>query len=145
MSAGEDGELAELLTLAERLAAEAAAQHGGEWVVTHGEPHAGNVMRAGEGRVLVDWDTVALAPPERDLWMLVAGGADASDLYVRATGTQLDKAALDYFRLAWDISDLAEYLNVLRSPHAEDADTVWGYEALRGSAAIRDGWTALLE
>ena len=53
------------------------------WVVTHGEPHAGNVMRTSEGRVLVDWDTVALAPPERDLWMLVAGGADAADLYAR--------------------------------------------------------------
>jgi spectinomycin phosphotransferase len=137
-------ELAELLTLADRLAAE-AARHGGEWVVTHGEPHAGNVMRTGERRVLVDWDTIALAPPERDLWMLVAGGADAADLYSRATGTRLDEAALDYFRLAWDLSDLAEYLNVLRSPHKEDDDTVWGYEALRGAAAIRDGWTTLLD
>jgi len=137
-------ELTELLTLADRLAAE-AAQPGGTWVVTHGEPHAGNVMRTSEGRVLVDWDTVALAPPERDLWMLVAGGADAADLYGRATGSQLDKAALDYFRLAWDLSDLAEYLNVLRSPHGVNDDTVWGYEALRGSAAIRDGWKALLE
>ena len=106
--------------------------------MTHGEPHAGNVMRTGEGRVLVDWDTVALAPPERDLWMLVAGGTDAADLYVRATGTQLDEAALDFFRLAWDLSDLAEYLNVLRSPHEEDDDTVWGYQALRDSAAIRE-------
>ena len=42
--------------------------------MTHGEPHAGNVMRTDEGRLLVDWDTVALAPPERDLWMLVVGG-----------------------------------------------------------------------
>ena len=41
-----------------------------ELVVTHGEPHAGNVMRRSDGRhLLVDWDTVAVAPPERDLWM----------------------------------------------------------------------------
>ena len=137
-------ELAELLTLADRLSAE-AAQRGGGWVVTHGEPHAGNVMRTGAGRVLVDWDTVALAPPERDLWMLVAGGADAADLYVRATGTQLDDAALDFFRLAWDLSDLAEYLNVLRSPHQEDDDSVWGLQALRDCAALRKSWAALLE
>ena len=105
--------------------------------MTHGEPHAGNVMRTGAGRVLVDWDTVALAPPERDLWMLVAGGAEAADLYVRATGTQLDDAALDFFRLARDLSDLAEYLNVLRSPHQEDDDSDCG--ALK---ALRDGVAA---
>ena len=102
--------------------------------MTHGEPHAGNVMRTGAGRVLVDWDTVALAPPERDLWMLVAGGTDAADLYAQATGTQLDAVALDFFRLAWDLADLAEYLNVLRSPHQEDDDSVWG---LRGPRRLR--------
>ncbi len=37
-------------------------------VITHGEPHAANVMGSPGGLVLVDWDTVLLAPPERDLW-----------------------------------------------------------------------------
>ena len=136
-------ELAELLALADRLAVE-AQKRGGGWVVTHGEPHAANVMRTSEGRLLVDWDTVALAPPERDLWMLVAPETDAADLYVRATGTQLNDAALDFFRLTWDLKDLAEYLNVLRSPHQENDDTVRQYQALANCAAIRDAWTALL-
>ena len=61
-------DVAELLALADRLAADVAGRRG-EWVVTHGEPHAANVMRTGESHVLVDWDTVALAPPERDLWI----------------------------------------------------------------------------
>ena len=40
-------------------------------VVTHGEPHPGNVLRMQAGGLrLVDWDTVRLAPPERDLWMV---------------------------------------------------------------------------
>ncbi len=137
-------ELSELLALADRLAAEAAT-HGGDWVVTHGEPHAGNVMRTGDGRVLVDWDTVALAPPERDLWMLVAGGIDAADIYARATGRQLDDVSLDFFRLAWDLSDLAEYLNVLRAPHQEDDDTRWALRILRDSPAIRENWATLLD
>jgi thiamine kinase-like enzyme len=137
-------ELAELLTLADRLAA-VAQDFGGGWVVTHGEPHAGNVMRASGGRFLVDWDTVALAPPERDLWMLVGEGTDAADLYVRATGTPLNDAALDFFRLTWDLKDLAEYLNVLRSPHQENDDTVRQYRALTNCAAIRERWTALLD
>ena len=135
-------ELAELLTLAERLAADAQARGGG-WVVTHGEPHAANVIRAGERRFLVDWDTVAIAPPERDLWMLVDDGADAADLYHRATGRPLDEAALDCFRLTWDLKDLAEYLKALRSPHQETDDTVRQYQALTRCAEIRRAWSHL--
>jgi spectinomycin phosphotransferase len=127
-------ELAELLSLADRLAAE-AEQRGGDWVVTHGEPHAANVMRTSEGRVLVDWDTVALAPPERDLWMLVDD--DQMD-------TPVNEAALDFFRLTWDLKDLAEYLNVLRSPHQENDDTMRQYQALTECAAIRDTWGSVL-
>jgi spectinomycin phosphotransferase len=132
-------ELVELLGLADRLAAEAKA-HGGRFVVTHGEPHAGNVMRTREGRVLVDWDTVALAPPERDLWMLVGAGTAAADLYARATGRTLDPIALDYFRLTWDLKDLAEYLKLLRSPHQENDDTRRACQALVNCAAIREEW-----
>jgi len=121
--------LVELLSLADRLAAE-AEQHGAPWVVTHGEPHAANVMRTNDGRVLVDWDTVALAPPERDFWMLVDD--DQHD------------AALDFFRLTWDLKDIAEYLNVLRSPHQENEDTVRQHEALTNCAAIRGTWSSVL-
>jgi spectinomycin phosphotransferase len=136
-------ELSELLTLADRLSAD-ARNRAASWVVTHGEPHAANVLRTGERRFLVDWDTVALGPPERDLWMLVAGGGrEVTDLYGRATGTQVDDAALDFFRLTWDLKDLAEYLNVLRSPHEENADTLRQYGALRDCAAIRENWPTI--
>ena len=43
-------------------------------VVTDGEPHPGDLIRTPEGLRLVDWDTVRLASPERDLWLLTAGG-----------------------------------------------------------------------
>jgi spectinomycin phosphotransferase len=135
--------LAELLALADRLSAEAQTR-GGRWVVTHGEPHAGNVIRTSAGRVLVDWDTVAIAPPERDLWMLVDRG-EPGDRYVRATGGPINEAALDFFRLAWDLGDLAEYLSVLRSPHQENDDTLRQYRAVLNYAAIRETWSALLD
>ena len=77
--------------------------------------------------------------------MPVVGGADAADRYLRATGTQLDEVALDFFRLTWDLKDLAEYLNVLRSPHQENEDTLRHYQALKNSAAIRESWSALLD
>jgi len=131
--AGHASDVAELLALADRLAAGVAAR-GGEWVVTHGEPHAANVMRTGDGHVLVDWDTVALAPPERDLWMVVGSGGH----------TGADAEAVDYFRLTWDLKDLAEYLNVLRSPHSRTDDTLRAYEGLSNCIAIRHRWAALL-
>jgi spectinomycin phosphotransferase len=137
-------ELTDLLALADRLAAEARTRRG-DWVVTHGEPHPGNVMRTTEGeQVLVDWDTVALGPPERDLWMLVAEGTDASEVYARLTGTQPDETALDFFRLTWELKDLAEYLNVFRLPHQENDDTLRQVGALAGIAVLRDAWAAQL-
>jgi len=136
-------DVAELLALADRLAAE-VERRGGEWVVTHGEPHAANVMLAGRSRLLLDWDTVALAPPERDLWMLADDEGEAADAYADATGRRLDQDAVSFFRLAWDLKDLAEYLNVLRAPHRETADTARAYEGVTNCVAGRERWAELL-
>jgi spectinomycin phosphotransferase len=127
-------DLAELIALADRLAADARTRDRG-FVVTHGEPHAANVIRSGERQLLVDWDTVALGPPERDLWMV-----DARDAYERAAGRRLDDAALDFFRLTWDLKDVAEYLNVLRRPHREDEDTLRHHKALTQIGAVWKKW-----
>jgi len=136
-------DVVELLALADRLAAD-LARRGDTWVVTHGEPHAGNVMRAGESLLLVDWDTVALGPPERDLWMVVGDTADEATIYADATGHELDHAALDFFRLAWDLEDLAGFISVLRAPHRHSNDTVKAYEAVIYCVSSRDRWAALL-
>jgi spectinomycin phosphotransferase len=111
----------ELLAETDRLAAEVEGR-GAVLVITHGEPHAGNVMHAGSRRFLVDWDTVSLAPPERDLWLVVETPDDA-DAYADATGHSVDADAIAFFRLTWDLKDLAEYLKLLRAPHAETDDT----------------------
>ena len=103
---------------------------GGANVITHGEPHAGNIMRAGTQRFLVDWDTVSLAPPERDLWLVVETPEDAA-AYAAATGREVDADAIEFFRRTWDLKDLAEYLKLLRLPHAANDDT---RRAFRGVA-----------
>jgi spectinomycin phosphotransferase len=133
--------LADLLDLADRLAAEAEAR-GGEQVVTHGEPHRGNVVRTDGGCVLVDWDTVALAPPERDLWFVVEDGTDAAERYEHATGRRVDETAVDYFRLTWDLKDLAEYLNVLRAPHEKNVDTLQMYRAVTRLPDVHERWAS---
>jgi spectinomycin phosphotransferase len=120
-------DVADLLELADRLAASIAARGAG-WVVTHGEPHTANVMHTGDGLALIDWDTVALAPPERDLWMVAGAAADA------------DAEAIDYFRLMWDLKDLAEWLDIFRRPHEDTDDTARSYRGLREVVASRDRW-----
>jgi spectinomycin phosphotransferase len=135
-------DVAGLLALHDRLSHELGSGSI-RWVVTHGEPHAVNVMRTDERYLLVDWDAVALAPPERDLWMLVGLGDDAA-AYRAATGHQPDPVAMDFFRLGWDLGDLAAYTEVLRSPHRDSDDTAQAYEAFTRCVAIRDRWAALL-
>jgi spectinomycin phosphotransferase len=97
------------------------ADVGADLVVTHGEPHPGNWLRAGSRLYLIDWDTIALAPRERDLWML-AGHPRALDRYVDVTGQVPDPRALAFFRLMWRLQDLAAFIGVLRAPHADDPD-----------------------
>jgi spectinomycin phosphotransferase len=136
--AGHAADVAELLALADRLSADVETR-GSTWVVTHGEPHAGNVMLTAERRVLIDWDTVALAPPERDLWMLDGGTGDEAAIYAEETGHRVDDVAVDFFRLVWDLKDLAETLTILRSPHGDTVDTVKAYERMKECVAIGSG------
>lgn len=76
-----------------------------QWVVTHGEPHPGNIMRTADGLKLVDWDTVRLAPEARDLWLVD------------------DLPAYAFFRLRWRLSEIASFAHDLSVPHADTADT----------------------
>jgi spectinomycin phosphotransferase len=136
-------DVTELLALADRLAADVATRGGG-WVLTHGEPHAANVIRTDERHVLIDWDTVGLAPPERDLWMVVDGVGEEARTYTAATGRTVDRVAMDFYRLAWDLDDLAAHLSELRSPHERNVDTEHAYEGMTRCVASRDRWAALL-
>jgi spectinomycin phosphotransferase len=80
--------------------------------------------------VLIDWDTVALAPPERDLWMLVGDSAGQASIYTDATAREPDQTAVDFFRLTWALADTAAFTHQLRSPHRHSEDTVRAFEAL---------------
>ncbi|HEV2216876.1 MAG TPA: phosphotransferase [Candidatus Dormibacteraeota bacterium] len=102
-----------------------------ELVITHGEPHAGNLIRIEEGLRLIDWDTVALAAPERDLWMLDDGTDAGLAPYTAATGHAIDRSALDFYRLAWLVTDVASFVAELRGPHAGDANSAHAWRALQ--------------
>jgi spectinomycin phosphotransferase len=129
--AGAAGPIRDRLATFDRLAGRlAAAPHQ---VITHGEPHPGNVMHAGHGLRLIDWDTVGLAIPERDLWM-VLGSIDshAARRYTRATGHPIDPEGLRCYRLRWALDDLAAFTGRLRAGHQD-------------TAGAREAWQALTE
>jgi spectinomycin phosphotransferase len=117
-----------LLETFESLAAYLTAA-GAAPVITHGEPHPGNVLTLNERFLLVDWDTVALAQPERDLWMLASRDASLY-AYEQATGHHVDPDAIRFFRLRWHLDDVSSFLQVLRSPHRQTADTEHAWRSL---------------
>lgn len=121
-------------------------------VITHGEPHPGNLIATrgepaaavdggragadvraaavGTGRLrLVDWDTVGLSVPERDLWSVLRDDGDL-DLYERLTGHRPRAGLLDLFRLRWDLGDAGELLGWFRAPHGDGDDLADGWREL---------------
>ena len=124
------GDVTELLSEFDRLAAHVASRDAAP-VVTHGEPHGGNIMRVGGELVLIDWDTVALAPAERDLWMLDDRTAGSLAAYTDATGRTADTMALRYYRVAWRLADLASFTRELRSAHRRDGNTEHAWASLQ--------------
>jgi spectinomycin phosphotransferase len=101
-------------------------------VITHGEPHPGNVFRTAAGPMLIDWDTVGLAPPERDLWFLAP--ADFTG-YTAATGYRPSAEALELYRLRWRLDDICAYLNELRLATTPNQDTAHALRTLRSLVA----------
>lgn len=123
--------------VAERLAGhDAAAERVREtrsgWVVTHGEPHGGNVIRDPAGvRYLIDWDTAMIAPRERDLHMVLDHTFTGWKQYrTVARDVELDIEALNLYRRLWALADIASFVTTLRRPHEDTADMRHAHRAL---------------
>lgn len=118
-------------------------------MITHGEPHPGNVIRTGAGLRLIDWTTAQIAPPERDLWMLTSAftgmlGAgpvgedeDVFAHYTRLGGHPPDRTGIALHRRWWPLADVAAFLDELRRPHddGEDSTAAFRYLTLKLGAA----------
>lgn len=108
---------------------EAARARRGEWVPTHGEPHNDNQVVTADGVQLVDWESLALAPRERDYADLPAAAYEL---------LRPDPAMLELFALDWRLTEIAEYARWFAAPHigTEDDHTALEglYEELTGDA-----------
>lgn len=82
------------------------------YVVTHGEPGVHNQWAA-QGRTwLIDWESLRLAPRERDLATLVHAGV----------ATNGDRGMIRLFDLEWRLSEVWSFARWLQGPHEGDAD-----------------------
>ncbi|TDD83061.1 aminoglycoside phosphotransferase [Actinomadura darangshiensis] len=93
--------------------ADKAISRKGSWVPTHGEPHNDNQVVTAHGLKLVDWESLALAPPERDY----------ADLLTTTDGLPLpDLAMAELFALDWRLSEIAAYARWFAAPHTGSHD-----------------------
>ncbi|ADB31150.1 aminoglycoside phosphotransferase [Kribbella flavida DSM 17836] len=79
------------------------------WVPTHGETHTANQLLTDRGIVFVDWESLALAPRERDLGTLVGSG------YAELAAPNWDM--INLFDLEWRLDELAQYALWFTQPH----------------------------
>jgi spectinomycin phosphotransferase len=103
----------------DELAREAA--RSGPSVVTHGEPH--NILRSAGRLYLVDWATVGLALPERDLWALADEDSWEADRYAQLTGRRVSTAVMRMYRVRWSLEEIMLGLSDFRGPHEQNEDT----------------------
>ncbi len=101
-------------------------------VLTHGEPHPGNLIETGAGWLLVDWDTAAAALPERDLWLLSPGDDWVAGAYRRASGRAVRPAMLALYRLQWELTDIAGFVARFAAEHGDTEDDRTSWEAVAG-------------
>ncbi len=123
-------DLARLLGACDDLAAKVAARPE-RMVVTHGEPGAHNVVKTPAGLMLVDWDSVLLAAPERDLWALAEHDQSVLAAYSAASGTRIDEDALAFYRMWYDLFEIAGYVELFRHPHDDTADAAESWRNLQ--------------
>lgn len=84
------------------------------WVATHGEPHAGNMIRTGDGPLLIDWESLKLAPRERDFATLLETGLEWLSIY---GPEEPDWHMVELFDLEWRLDEISSYADWLYAPH----------------------------
>lgn len=126
----------EIDTLIERAESlgQIAATSDAPRVLCHADIHAGNVLLGVDGGLfIVDWDTLLLAPKERDL-MFVGGGvggvwndADEEAGFYRGYGSaDIDHRLLSYYRYERIVVDIVELADQILDPAAGAEDRAQG-------------------
>ncbi|HYB18938.1 MAG TPA: phosphotransferase [Streptosporangiaceae bacterium] len=136
-------DLAQLAAGLDRLA-DATSPARADPVITHGEPHPANLMSVDGRLMLVDWDTAALAPAERDVSLIATAGNEGVDRYQQAAGRELDPAVITLYRVRWYLDDLASTVRMFRNRHGDTPDTRRWRDGLASRLEQLPQWLELL-
>jgi spectinomycin phosphotransferase len=110
----------------------ATATDPATWVPTHGEPHTRNLLRTADGDLVVDWESLRVAPRERDLSTLLASGPAWRAAYPWPDGAAgPDGSMVELFDLEWRLDEIAQYAAYFAGPHADDEDARTSLGGLR--------------
>jgi spectinomycin phosphotransferase len=115
--------LGDLAAWTARYHALADAARDRTWVATHGESDEGNQLLTAQGRLLVDWESLKLAPAELDLRTLVDAGA-------APTAVGADPQMLQLFDLEWRLDEVSQYADWFAAPHAGTEDDRIAFDGL---------------
>jgi spectinomycin phosphotransferase len=110
--------------------ADDAHGHRDGWAATHGEPHFANQVVTPDGLRLVDWESLSLAPRERDL----VDAVDRGVLTAAAVGAR--ESMLELFRLDWRLSEIDAYSAWFHGPHGRSADDRTALGGLHGELKV---------
>jgi spectinomycin phosphotransferase len=103
-----------------------------DYRLCHGDSHAGNILIDTTDQLyLVDWDTLILAPKERDL-MFIGGGIggiwnderEAQWFYQGYGQTQIDLMAMTYYRYERIVQDIGEICEALLQADGNDEERI---------------------
>ena len=109
--------ISHLVNRAEQLAS-VLQSHSPQFILCHADIHVGNVLiTTNDTLYVVDWDTLTLAPRERDLMFIgggLGGGGHTAEqeealFYVGYGQTRIDPITLAYYRHERIVQDIAAY------------------------------------
>jgi len=113
-----------------RLAELATRRH---WVATHGEPHTRNQLRTATTTFLVDWESLRLAPRERDFATLLETGLGwLPDYGLAAPSWEPSWEMVELFDLEWRLDEIKQYAEWFRAPHTGSESDKVAIEGLVG-------------
>ncbi len=106
--------------------------------LTHGDPNWANILvDTSNNLLLIDWEDVALGPPERDLMFFTDWGEGRFELflrhYVETYGqVRLHEEAFAFYLYRWVVQEIADYSTriLFRNVYPEEDEHAWSELAL---------------
>ena len=105
----------------------------------HGDIHAGNILINGNDFYIVDWDTILMAPKEKDL-MFIGGGIgnkwnkkEEIEYFYEGYGQkfEIDNNLIKYYRYERIIQDIYEFYQQVMNINTEDEERKLCFELFK--------------